>query len=46
MLPICQALWLRNWTDVEFPPLQDPGSCNLEQFIRPVHQMKIAGHAD
>ena len=34
MLPIGQALWLKELeTYIDFPPLQDPASYNLEQVI-------------
>jgi arylsulfatase A-like enzyme len=41
MLPIGQALWLKELeTYVDFPPLQDPASYNLEQVVQQVRQMK------
>ena len=47
MLPIGQALWLKELeTYIDYPPMQDPASYNLEQVIQQVQQMKIAGHSD
>jgi arylsulfatase A-like enzyme len=41
MLPIGQALWLRELqTYIDFPPLQDPASYNLEQVMQQVREMK------
>jgi hypothetical protein len=41
MLPIGQALWLKELeTYVPFPPLQNPGSYNLEQVVQQVREMK------
>ena len=44
MLPIGQQLWLKHLeTYIDFPPLQDPASYNLEQVMQQVRQMKT-GH--
>jgi arylsulfatase A-like enzyme len=41
LLPIGQALWLKHLqTYVDFPPLQDPASYNLDQVMQQVRQMK------
>jgi arylsulfatase A-like enzyme len=41
MLPIGQALWLKELeTYIPFPPLQNPGSYNLEQVMQQVREMK------
>jgi arylsulfatase len=46
MLPIGQALWLRELeTYVNFPPLQDPASYNLEQVMQQVKNMKNTSRA-
>ena len=43
MLPIGQALWLKELeTYINFPPLQDPASYNLEQVMQQVKNMKTA----
>ena len=43
MLPIGQALWLRELeTYINFPPLQDPASYNLEQVMQQVKNMKTS----
>jgi hypothetical protein len=47
MLPIGQALWLKELESyVEYPPLQDPASYNLEQVIQQIKQAKTAGRSD
>jgi len=47
MLPISQALWLKELqTYIDFPPLQDPASYNLEQVMQQVQQMKSNGLSD
>ena len=47
MLPIGQALWLKELqTYIDFPPLQDPASYNLEQVMQQVQQMKSNGLSD
>ena len=44
MLPIGQQLWLKHLeTYIDFPPLQDPASYNLEQVMQQVREMKSAG---
>lgn len=44
MLPIGQQLWLRHLESyVDFPPMQDPASYNLEQVMQQVREMKT-GH--
>jgi len=44
MLPIGQQLWLKHLeTYVDFPPLQDPASYNLEQVMQQVREMKSGG---
>jgi arylsulfatase len=44
MLPIGQALWLKHLqTYIDFPPLQDPASYNLEQVMQQVREMKSTG---
>ena len=41
MLPIGQALWLKELrTYIDFPPLQDPASYNLDQVIQQISEMK------
>ena len=41
MLPIGQALWLKELqTYVDFPPLQDPASYNLDQVMQQVREMR------
>jgi arylsulfatase A-like enzyme len=46
MLPIGQALWLRELeTYINFPPLQDPASYNLEQVMQQVKNMKTSSRA-
>ena len=41
LLPIGQALWLRELeTYIDYPPLQDPASYNLEQVVQQVKQMR------
>ena len=46
MLPIGQLLWLKELeTYIEFPPLQDPASYNLEQVMQQVKNAKTAGRA-
>ena len=41
LLPMGQALWLKELeTYIDFPPLQDPASYNLEQVVQQVRQMK------
>jgi arylsulfatase A-like enzyme len=43
MLPIGQALWLRELeTYINFPPLQNPASYNLEQVMQQVREMKTS----
>ena len=40
LLPMGQALWLKELeTYIDFPPLQDPASYNLEQVVQQVRQM-------
>ena len=47
MLPIGQQLWLKHLeTYIDFPPLQDPASYNLEQVMQQVQQMKSTGPSD
>ena len=47
MLPIGQALWLKELqTYVDFPPLQNPASYNLEQVMQQVREMKSTGLSD
>ena len=46
MLPIGQALWLKELqTYIDFPPLQNPASYNLDQVLQQVREMKTTGHA-
>ena len=41
MLPIGQALWLKELeTYIEFPPMQDPASYNLDQVHGAGSEMK------
>jgi arylsulfatase len=41
LLPMGQALWLKELqTYIDFPPMQDPASYNLEQVIEKVKAMK------
>ena len=47
MLPIGQALWLKHLqTYIDFPPLQNPASYNLEQVMQQVREMKSTGLSD
>ena len=47
MLPIGQALWLKELKSyIDYPPMQDPASYNLEQVIQQVQQARSAGHSD
>src|SRR5215467_12539426 len=46
MLPIGQALWLKELeTYINYPPLQNPASYNLEQVMQQVKDMKASSHA-
>jgi arylsulfatase len=46
LLPMGQALWLQELeTYINFPPLQNPASYNLDQVIQQVRDMKTASHA-
>jgi arylsulfatase A-like enzyme len=46
ILPIGQAMWLKELeTYVDFPPLQDPASYNLDQVMQQVREMKTSSHA-
>ncbi len=46
MLPIGQALWLRELSSyIDYPPLQDPASYNLDQVMQQVKQMKTTSRA-
>ena len=39
--PMGQALWLKELeTYIDFPPLQNPASYNLDQVMQQVRQMK------
>ena len=41
MLPIGQALWLKELqTYIDYPPMQDPASYNLDQVMQQVKSMK------
>ena len=40
MLPIGQALWLKELETTPFPPMQDPASYNLEQVMEQVKKPK------
>jgi arylsulfatase len=47
MLPIGQALWLKELqTYIDFPPLQNPASYNLDQVMQQVREMKSNGLSD
>ncbi len=47
LLPIGQQLWLMHLESyIKFPPLQDPASYNLEQVMRQVRNMRVAGRSD
>jgi hypothetical protein len=47
MLPIGQGLWLKHLqTYIDFPPLQNPASYNLEQVMQQVREMKSNGMSD
>jgi arylsulfatase A-like enzyme len=47
MLPIGQALWLKELeTYIQFPPMQDPATYNLEQVIEQVKKQKTAGRSE
>ena len=46
MLPIGQQLWLKDLqTYVDFPPMQNPASYNLEQVMQQIREMKSGGPA-
>jgi hypothetical protein len=46
LLPMGQALWLKELeTYIEFPPLQNPASYNLDQVMQQVKDMKTSSHA-
>jgi arylsulfatase A-like enzyme len=46
MLPIGQALWLKELESyVDYPPMQDPASYNLEQVMQQVKSMKTISRA-
>jgi arylsulfatase A-like enzyme len=46
MLPIGQQLWLKDLqTYIDYPPLQDPASYNLEQVMQQVREMKSTSAA-
>ncbi len=46
MLPIGQALWLKHLESyVDYPPLQNPASYNLDQVLQQVKEMKTSSHA-
>jgi len=41
-----QALWLKELeTGIDFPPLQNPASYNLDQVMQQVKDMKMSSHA-
>ena len=43
MLPMGQALWLKELeTYIDYPPMQDPASYNLEQVVAQVKAMSSA----
>jgi len=47
VLPIGQQLWLKHLeTYIDFPPLQNPASYNLEQVMQQVREMKSSGGTD
>ena len=47
MLPIGQTLWLKELQSyVDFPPLQNPASYNLQQVMQQVREMKSNGLSD
>jgi arylsulfatase len=46
ILPLGQQLWLKELqTYVDFPPMQNPASYNLEQVMQQVREMKSVSHA-
>src|SRR6516165_2617544 len=46
LLPMGQALWLKELeTYIDFPPLQNPASYNLDQVMQQVKDMKTGSHA-
>jgi arylsulfatase A-like enzyme len=46
MLPLGQQLWLKDLqTYVDYPPMQDPASYNLEQVMQQVREMKSTSPA-
>jgi hypothetical protein len=46
LLPMGQALWLKELeTYINFPPLQDPASYNLEQVVQQVREMRSTSRA-
>jgi arylsulfatase len=47
MLPIGQALWLKELESyIEYPPMQDPASYNLDQVVQQVKNMRPSGRSD
>jgi arylsulfatase len=47
LLPIGQSLWLKELeTYVDFPPMQDPATYNLDQVVQQVKQMRTAGRSE
>ena len=45
-MPLGEQLWLMHLeTYVNFPPLQNPASYNLEQVMQQVREMKTTSHA-
>ena len=47
MLPIGQWLWLKELQSyIDFPPMQNPASYNLEQVMQQVQEMKSTGLSD
>jgi Sulfatase len=47
LLPLGQALWLKELECyIQFPPMQDPKTYNLEQVIQQVKNQKTAGRSE
>jgi hypothetical protein len=43
LLPIGQSLWLKELkTYIDFPPMQDPASYNLEQVMQQVQRARAS----
>ena len=44
-LPLSQALWLKELESyIQFPPMQDPETYNLEQVVQQVKKQRMSIH--